>query len=581
MKSLEPRSILKLLRFTSWGRLSITSKITLGYLLLSLIPILAIGILAYRNSRASLENEIIDKLQAVAENKSYIIKSWLRDQLSDAANLAGNTDVRALLSPAFRVVYPNLVAQTPEGRMERVKTLITSLQETNPSYVDMLIADNEGRVIASSSKALLQEGKSVSEIGLTKLEKNEAFFVSPVFFSYIAQLHVFVISTPIHDNNAIVVGNAILEVDLRPIHRLLEERSGLGNTGEVLLVDHDFRMLTHSRFSEESTLLKLLPDNAAWRAGIDGKPGEANYRDYRDVPVIASYLPLREMGAVLIAKKDQSESFSPVVRLRNTVLGVIALTMVLATGVSLWAARVTARPILQAEALERLKADFTAMIVHDLRSPLTAVLSSAALIEDGVVGPVTEEQKKWLINIQTSVRKLVELVNDFLDLSKIEAGRIDLTRKEVDLNRLIQDSLEQHRILADNKGVSLKNRAYQGLPPVQADPRRLEQVLNNLLSNAIKFTPAGGEIEVGAVHENATEAKVWVKDNGVGIPTGETGSLFELYQQTSSGKGSDQKGTGLGLVICKMIVETHGGKIWVESEEGKGTTFFFSLPFEA
>jgi signal transduction histidine kinase len=135
--------------------------------------------------------------------------------------------------------------------------------------------------------------------------------------------------------------------------------------------------------------------------------------------------------------------------------------------------------------------------------------------------------------------------------------------------------------LADNKGVSLKNRAYQGLPPVQADPRRLEQVLNNLLSNAIKFTPAGGEIEVGAVHENATEAKVWVKDNGVGIPTGETGSLFELYQQTSSGKGSDQKGTGLGLVICKMIVETHGGKIWVESEEGKGTTFFFSLPFEA
>jgi signal transduction histidine kinase len=580
MKSLQACSILKRLRFSSWRRLSITSKITLGYLLLSLIPILAIGILAYRNSRASLENEIINKLQAVVENKSYIIKSWLRDQLSDAANLAGNTDVRAVLSPAFRVVYPNLVAETPEDRMERVKTLITALQETNPSYVDILIADNEGRVIASSSKALLQEGNSVSEIGLTKLEKNEAFFISPVFFSRIAQLHVFVISTPIHDNNANVVGNAILEVDLRPIHRLLEERSGLGNTGEVLLVDRDFRMLTHSRFSEESSLLKLLPDNAAWRAGIDGKQGEATYRDYRDVPVIASYFPLREMGAVLIAKKDQSESFSPVVKLRNTVLGVIALTMILAVCVSLWAARITARPILEAEALERLRADFTAMIVHDLRSPLTAVLSSAALIEDGVVGPVTEEQKKWLINIQTSVRKLVELVSNFLDLSKIEAGRIDLSRKKVDLNRLIQDNLEQYRILAHNKGISLKNRAYQGLPSVHADPRRLEQVLSNLLSNAIKFTPAGGEIEVGAVHENATEAKVWVKDNGVGIPTGEIGRLFELYHQTSSGKGSDQKGTGLGLVICKMIVETHGGKIWAESEEGKGTTFFFSLPFE-
>jgi signal transduction histidine kinase len=569
------------LHVSSWGGLSITSKITLGYLLLSLIPILAIGILAYRNSRTSLEKEIVDKLEAVAENKSYIIRSWLRDQLSDAANLASNTDVRAVLSPAFRVVYPDLVANTAEERIERVKTLITAIHETNPSYVDIMISDSAGKVVASSSKALLQEGSRLSEIGLADLEKNEAFFISPVFFSQIAQLHVFVIATPIHDNNATVVGTAILEVDLRPIHRLLEERAGLGTTGEVLLADRDFKMLTHSRFSEESTLLKFLPDNAAWRAGLEGKQAVAFYRDYRDVPVIASYFPLREMGAVLIAKKDQSEGFAPVVNLRNTVLAIIALTMIVAVWISLWAARITARPILQAEALERLKADFTAMIVHDLRSPLTAVLSSAALIEDGVVGPVTEEQKKWLVSIQTSVRKLVELVSNFLDLSKIEAGRIDLTREEVDLNRFIRESLEQYQILARNKKISLKKRAYQGMPPVNADPRRLEQVLSNLIGNAIKFTPVGGEIEVGAVHENATEAKVWVKDNGVGIPTEEVGSLFELYQQTSSGKNSDQKGTGLGLVICKMIVETHGGKIWVESEHGKGTTFFFSLPFEA
>jgi signal transduction histidine kinase len=103
-------------------------------------------------------------------------------------------------------------------------------------------------------------------------------------------------------------------------------------------------------------------------------------------------------------------------------------------------------------------------------------------------------------------------------------------------------------------------------------------VLSSLLSNAIKFTPPGGEVEVGAARENGTEAKIWVKDNGVGIPAEEIGGLFELYHQTESGKSSDQKGTGLGLVICKMIVETHGGKIWVESGESKGTTFFFSLP---
>ena len=230
------------------------------------------------------------------------------------------------------------------------------------------------------------------------------------------------------------------------------------------------------------------------------------------------------------------------------------------------------------EKADKLKADFTAMIAHDLRSPLMNVVGAAEMIKDGAFGAVTEEQKTWLGKIEATSYNLVDLVSDFLDLSKLESGRIEVTKEEVDLDQLIRTSLDNFLVLAQDKKISLLSRVAPALTRIIADPRRLDQVFENLISNAIKFTGEGGEIEVEASQEDTTGIKIWVKDNGVGIPTKEIGNLFEKYRQTTSGKNSKNKGTGLGLVICKMIVEAHGGRIWVESEEGKGTTVAFSLP---
>jgi signal transduction histidine kinase/CheY-like chemotaxis protein len=235
----------------------------------------------------------------------------------------------------------------------------------------------------------------------------------------------------------------------------------------------------------------------------------------------------------------------------------------------------------QAEALEKLKADFTAMIVHDLRAPLTAIISAGAIVEDGLVGPVNPDQKHWLAKIGASSRNLLALINDFLDLSKIEAGRLEIIKEQVDLAALIQATIDDYGPLAREKKIAFAGRIDPPFPPIQADPGRLGQIFANLVSNAIKFTGAGGAIEIGAARTGDQEARIWVKDSGVGIPAHEIGQLFEKYRQTQSGKTSKHKGTGLGLVICKMIVESHGGKIWAESEAGKGTTFFFTLPVGA
>ena len=252
----------------------------------------------------------------------------------------------------------------------------------------------------------------------------------------------------------------------------------------------------------------------------------------------------------------------------------------------LYGATVEVNAHLQAEIEERNRAektlaDFTAMVVHDLRSPLSNVVSIAESLQNGLFGSVNEQQNKWLWKIENNCKSLIEHVSDFLDLSKIEAGHIQLVKKAVDLEALIHEILVEHSIQADKRRISLRSQIDSGLPTTWVDPRRFNQVLSNLLSNALKFSGDGGDIEVGASRSNGNEVKAWVKDAGIGIASGEIGQIFEKYRQVSSGRSSGQKGTGLGLVICKKIVEAHGGRIWAESQEGRGATVFFSLPVDA
>lgn len=252
-------------------------------------------------------------------------------------------------------------------------------------------------------------------------------------------------------------------------------------------------------------------------------------------------------------------------------------------GVAIQKAQLYEETMKQARDLEKankMQADFAAMIAHDLRSPLMNITGAAEVIMEGMFGEVNEEQNKWLSKIRANSVKLVELVSDFLDLSKLEAGYVEISKESVDLRGLIHRNLENHLVLAQGKNISLRPSVAPSLPLVQADPRRLDQVLNNLISNAIKFTEHGGVIEVGAALTYGADARVWVKDSGVGIPAEEIENLFQKYRQSKNSRELAHQGTGLGLVICKMIVEAHGGRIWVESEGGKGSTFSLTLPVE-
>lgn len=237
--------------------------------------------------------------------------------------------------------------------------------------------------------------------------------------------------------------------------------------------------------------------------------------------------------------------------------------------------------------LERLKADFNSMIVHDLRSPLNIIQGYIDIVRNQVVGSISSEQSELLFIAKDNVDKVLKLIDNFMIASKLEAGKFKLNYEVHSINALVEAVYEHHMILAKNKGLEMSLQLDQKISLQQFDRLRIEQVLNNYVSNAIKFTPKGGKItlytKLVKEHNELTgkdsmAVHVAIQDTGVGISPEETKKVFSKYEQTEAGKDASLKGTGLGLAICKEIISLHKGRVWVKSQPGEGSTFFFSLP---
>jgi len=223
--------------------------------------------------------------------------------------------------------------------------------------------------------------------------------------------------------------------------------------------------------------------------------------------------------------------------------------------------------------LARLKDEFVANVSHELRTPLTAIKEGISLLLDQALGNINDEQRDFLQTIDESIERLTELITNMLDLSKIEAGRLRLLRRPIDVRKLIEMVLSSYRALAGNR--QLKTYLVTA-PEVFADPNRILQVLGNLVSNAVKFTNDAGVITL-TVHRQNGAVAISVQDSGAGIAKDDLPKLFRKFSQV--GGGLDKTGgTGLGLALCKELVELHKGSISVESEPGKGSTFTFTLP---
>jgi signal transduction histidine kinase len=228
------------------------------------------------------------------------------------------------------------------------------------------------------------------------------------------------------------------------------------------------------------------------------------------------------------------------------------------------------------ETASKHKSEFLANMSHELRTPLNAIFGFSQVLREGISGEINAKQEEYLDDILSSGNHLLALINDVLDLSKVEAGQLELQVAPFSLQDVLERGVSMVRERATKDGVRVTLHANGGLDVVTGDERRIRQVIFNLLSNAVKFTPPGGLVDVTATQANG-DVRVSVADTGPGIADEDLDRIFEEFQQTEAG-ARQHEGTGLGLTLSKRFVEMHGGRIWCDSEVGKGSTFVFTLP---
>jgi signal transduction histidine kinase len=335
--------------------------------------------------------------------------------------------------------------------------------------------------------------------------------------------------------------------------------------GELLAADERRELFDHA-------------EQAARRLA-DGRPARVVERDSPAADGYAFRAPILVRGDVvgeLVADVDP-----PKLQRRRHLLNTVAaqLSLALEREELLDGERAVAQALAEQNEqlleLDRMKDQFVSTISHELRTPITAIIGYLELMLDGEAGELTEQQARFLEIVSRNSDRLFRLVNDILTVARIDAGRLTLEPKQVDLVALAAGEVESARAAADVKDVELLFASPDEPLTLWADPMRIGQLVGNLLSNAVKFTPKGGTVTVTVDRRDDT-AVAQIADTGVGIPADEVDKLFERFFRAST--GANEQGTGLGLSIVKSIVEAHGGTVSVRSEEGVGTTFVVELP---
>ncbi len=229
------------------------------------------------------------------------------------------------------------------------------------------------------------------------------------------------------------------------------------------------------------------------------------------------------------------------------------------------------------EAASRHKSEFLANMSHELRTPLNAIIGFSEVLSERMFGELNPKQAEYMQDIHASGRHLLSLINDILDLSKIEAGRMELELARFSLPAALENALTLVRERAERHGLTIGLTVDPRVGELAGDERKIKQILLNLLSNAVKFTPEGGRVAVAAVPADGF-VEVSVTDTGIGIAPEDQEVIFEEFRQAGGDYARKREGTGLGLALARRFVELHGGRIWVKSEVGKGSTFTFTIP---
>lgn len=319
---------------------------------------------------------------------------------------------------------------------------------------------------------------------------------------------------------------------------------------------------------------RFLYVNRAWREALGYGEGEIPGLTMMDVIHPDARLHCRELFQRVMAGEDVGRVDVAFVRKAGGVIQVEGSVNCRITDGRPVSTRGVFRDITERKELDKLRHEFTSMLVHDLRSPLTSILGYCELMASEEDSFSVAQYRDFAASAAGSGRRMLALINDILDVSKLEAGQVELDATPIAPAALLRDVMTEIRPLAEGKRLRLVSSWTEDLPAIRGESRKLQQVLINLLNNAVKF--ARGQITLSAMEVDG-ELEIRIADDGPGIPAAEAGRLFEKWHQTGTGRQSGQ-GIGLGLAIARLLVEAHGGRIWFEAAPGGGAQFALRLP---
>jgi signal transduction histidine kinase len=541
-------------------------------LILFIISLLVIsgGVLFYRSQKKKLMDEERNELAAVVSLKVNDIERWRMEHIRDGNII--NTIV-----PIDQLLFYFLEDSSQSGiKNELLKRMEIFIR--NYDYHSILLIDTTGTV----RLAFPPVDKQMPFRLPFDFDRNDISFsdlhYSPDMPGIHIDMHVPVI---LPDKNKTVEGAIVLRIDPAvtlypliqwwPVPSRTSETMLVRQEGDSVVYLNELRLEKHTALILKHSLKDL---SHVASAAISGKVGFMEGLDYRNVPVISYLKKVPDSPWYLVAKTDRDEVLEPLNE-QIILISVIVILIILSVGVMLVYFRRHQRMIFYKE-LNATKDKFFSIISHDLRSPFVSIRGFTDYLIEELKNKKYDNAVEHAAIIQNSSRNAVNLLNNLTEWAKLQSNRIEIKREEFDLVQVVDSESELLGTSAFNKGIRI-NRNTPGQLKVIADKKMISTVLRNLISNAIKFSRPGSDIFIDvAVSKN--EAMVEVRDHGVGIDREIVGRLFRIEENISTHGTLNEEGTGLGLVLCKEFITKHEGRIWCESEPGKGSRFIFTIP---
>jgi signal transduction histidine kinase len=611
----------------------LNAKLSLLFFLLTIFPISLVGYLSFQNGRESIRQQTINHLVSTNLLKKAEYERWVE---GNALTMELFAEI-----PFFKNDFPSELAahsETDAGHMKIHRRIINALSpllkrgELSELFV---LRASDGQVLISTDRT--QEGKFKDDRPYFVRGKSGTF-VQNVFYSMTLQRAAMTISTPLKDASGNTVAVLAGRLNLSALSAIMEMQSGLSRSENTYLVNDFNFFVTEPKFGKDYALKKSIHTDGV-AAALGGKEGIGIYPDYRGVTVIGAYQWLPKWELCLITEVEQEEAYAPIYRLRNTILSVAGGISLLSALLGWLSALTVTRPLtrltkatekigegtldisfntsgskevaalagafnhmlqrlrntlvsrdaLQAEIVERKRAEamreqalsdlkrsnedlqqFAYIASHDLQEPLRMVSSYTQLLADRYANVLDEKAKQYIHYSVDGARRMQRLIEDLLAYSRVTTRGEEISF--TDSQKAFDTAIENLRAAITEAGARI---THDDLPTVKADPTQLEQLFQNLIGNSIKFRgDSPPQVHVSAM-KSKDEWRFGVTDNGIGIDPKYGGKVFVLFQRLHS--RSEYPGTGIGLALCKRIIDRHGGSIWFESRPGQGTTFYFTL----